>query len=86
MSNSQLNELILGIKYDTRENLNLSRNVIGDYNNETNFLHKLSLTDMQVLRLRRVFANNSSVNIKLSKTQLSKILQLRGFLGRVLKP
>ena len=39
----------------------------------TNFLHKLLLTDIQVLRFRKTFANSSSANINLSKTQLSKI-------------
>ena len=33
--------------------------------------HKL-LTDRQVIKLRKAFANNSSANIKLSKNQLSK--------------
>ena len=37
-------------------------------------------------RLRKVFANNSSANIKLSKTQLHKIGQSGGFLCRHLKP
>ena len=33
---------------------------------------------MEVLRLRKAFPNGSSANIKLSKTPLSKIVQLRG--------
>ena len=57
-----------------------SSNVIGGSNDETNFLHKLLLTDIQDSGLHRVFANISSGNIKLSKTQLSKIVQLGGFL------
>ena len=39
--------------------------------NETNFPHELLLTDRQVLSLRKSFTNNSSADIKLSKTQLS---------------
>ena len=35
----------------------------------------------QDLRLCKAFANNSSANIKLSKTQLSKMAQLGGFVG-----
>ena len=35
---------------------------------------------------RKAFANNSTANIKLSKTQLHKIGQSRGFLGRLLGP
>ena len=53
--------------------LNLSSNIIGDSNDENNFPHKLLLTNAQVLRLRKAFANSSSANIKLSKTQSHKI-------------
>ena len=42
-------------------------------NNETNFPHKLLLTNRQVPNLRKAFANNSSTDIKLSKTQLSQM-------------
>ena len=77
MCNSQLNKLKLGIKYDTEVTLNLSLNIIGDSNDEINFPHKLLLTDTQVSRLRKAFGNNSSANIKLSKTQLSKIVESR---------
>ena len=59
-------------------------NTIGD--NETNFPHKLLLTNRQVSNLRKVFANHSSTDIKLSKTQTSKMAQSRGFLGRLLGP
>ena len=47
----------------------------GVSDNENNRLHKLLLTDRQVSKLRKAFANNLSANTKLSKTQLSKILQ-----------
>ena len=47
--------------------------MIGDSDDKTNFRHKLLLTDRQVLWLRKAFANNSSANIKLSKTQLNMI-------------
>ena len=42
------------------------------------------LTNRQVASLRKSFADHSSVDIKLSKTQLSKIIQSGGFLGRLL--
>ena len=64
--------------------MKLSSNVVGDSSDENNFLHKLLLINVQVSKLRKVFANNSSVNIKLSKTQLHKIGQSEGFLGRLL--
>ena len=43
--------------------------MIGD--DETNFPHKLLLTNRQVANLRKAFANNLSTDVKLSKTQLS---------------
>ena len=72
MSNSQLNKLKSGIKNDTKVTLKISSNVGGDSNDENNFPHKLLLTNTQVSKLRKAFANNSSANIKLSKTQLHK--------------
>ena len=64
--------------------------MIGDSNEETNFHLKLLSTDRQFSRFLKAFANNLSANIKLSKTQLSKIVQSEGFqgrfLGRLLKP
>ena len=58
--------------------------MIGD--NETNFPHKLLLTNRQVANLRKAFANHLSTDIKLSKTQLSKMIQSEEFLGRLLGP
>ena len=60
--------------------------MFGNSNDETNFPHKLLFTNTQVLRVCKAFANNSSANIKLLKTQLSKIVQLGGFLDRILEP
>ena len=45
MSNSQLSKSKSGIKNDTNVTLNILLNVIGDFNDETNFPHKLLLTD-----------------------------------------
>ena len=53
---------------------------------ETNFPHKLLLTDRQVESLRQDFANKSSTDINLSKPQLSKMVKSGGFLGRLLGP
>ena len=50
LSNSQLNKLKSGIKNGTQVTLNNPSNVIGDSNDETNFTHKLLLTDTQVSR------------------------------------
>ena len=54
--------------------------------NETNFPHKLLFTNRQVANLCKAFANYLSTDIKLSNTQLSKMIQSRGFLGRLLDP
>ena len=50
--------------------------MIGNSNDETNFPHKLLLTNRQVANLRKVFPNYLSTDIKLSKTQLSRMIQL----------
>ena len=83
LSNSQLNNIKSGIKNGTELTLNLASNLIGDSNGETHLPHKLLLTNTQVSRLHKEFSNDSSANIKLSKTQLHKIGQSGGFLGRL---
>ena len=67
MYNTQLNKFKSGIKNGTEVTLS---NVVGDSNDENNFLHRLLLTNAQVSKLREVFANGSPANIKKSKTQL----------------
>ena len=80
LSNSQHNKFKSAIKNETEVVLRLLSNMIGD--NETNFPHKLLLTNRQVSDLREAFANHLSADIKLSKTQLSKMIQSGGFLDR----
>ena len=60
--------------------------MIGDSNDETNFADKLLLTNKQVSNLGKAFGNYLSADVKLSKTQLSKIVQLGGFLCKLLDP
>ena len=73
--NSQLSKLKSGLKNVSEVTLNLLSNVVGNSNDETNFSHKLLLTNTQVSRLRKTFANGSSASVKVSKTQLSKMIQ-----------
>ena len=80
----QRTKLKSAIKNKTEVVLRLSSNMIGD--DETNFPHKLLLTNRQVANLRKAFANYLSTDIKLSKTQLSKMIQSGGFLVRLLGP
>ena len=61
--------------------MKISSNIAGDSNNENYFPHKLLLINTQVSKLDKAFANNSSANVKLSKTQLHQIGQSGGFLG-----
>ena len=58
----------------------------GSPNDEANFPHKLWLTNRQFSNLRKAFDNYLSTDIKLSKSQLSKMIQSGGFLGRLLAP
>ena len=83
-SNSQLNKLKSAIKNKTEVVLRFSANMIGD--NKTNFPHKLLLTNRQVANLLKAFANYLSTDVKLSKIQLSKMMQSGEFLGRLLGP
>ena len=79
LSHFQLNKLKSAIKNKAKVVLRLSSNMIGNSENETNFPHKLLLNNRQVASLRKVFANNLSTDIKLSKTQPSKMMQSGGF-------
>ena len=78
LSNSQLNKLKSGIKIKNRTEVtwSLSSNLIGNFNDKTNFPHKILFTDTQVSKIRKAFANGLWANIKFSKTQLSKMMQL----------
>ena len=60
--------------------------MIDNSNDKINFPHELLSTNRQVANLRKAFVNSLSSDIKLSKAQLSKMIQLGGFLGRLLGP
>ena len=74
LSNSQLNKLKSSIKNETDVVLRISSNMVGNSNDNINFPNELLLTNRQV------------ADIKLSKTQLSKMIQPGGFLGKLLGP
>ena len=82
----QLNKLKSVKNYGTEVTLRILTNVVGDPNDENNFPRKFRLTNTQVSQLCKAFANNSSANIKFYKTQLHKIRQSGGLLGRLLGP
>ena len=83
-SNTQLNKLKSSIKNETDVVLRISSNMVGDSNDNTNFPHEILLTNRQVANIRKAFANHSSTDIKLPKTQLSKMIQSGKFLGKLL--
>ena len=86
LSNSQLNKLKSSIKNETDVVLRISSSMVRNSNDNTNFPNELLLTNRQVANIRKAFAKNTSNDIKLSKTQLSKMIESGGFLGRLLRP
>ena len=84
LSKSQVNKVKSAIKNEREVILRLSSNMISNSDDETNFPHKSWSTNRQLPNFRKVFVNNLLANIKLWKSQLSKIIQLRGFLDRFL--
>ena len=83
LSNLQLNKLKSAIKNENDVVIRLSPSMIGDSNDKPNFPRELLLTKRQVSSIRKAFANNSSVDIKFSKAQLSKMIQSGRFLVKI---
>ena len=54
--------------------------------NKEDLPHELLLTARQITKLRNAINNNMSTGIKLSKSQIKKIIQSGGFLGKLLGP
>ena len=84
LSNSQLSKIKSSIKNETDLVLRISSNMVSNSNDNTSFPHELLLTNRQVANIRKAFAKNTSTDIKLSKTQLSKMIQSGRFLGTLL--
>ena len=77
LTNAQLNKLKKAFKSNEGATLRLG---IRNFNkNETP--HELLLTTRQNTKLRNALNNNSATDIKLSKTQIKKIIQSGGFLA-----
>ena len=75
LSDSQLNKLKSAAKNQTRVTLRMNIKMFS----ENNLPHEFLLTKRQKTKLRNAFENNMSTNVKLSKTQISKIIQSGGF-------
>ena len=84
LSDSQLNKLKSALKNESDVVLRISSSMVSNSYYDTNFPHKLLLTDRQVANIRKAFSNNLSRDVKFSKTQLLKMSQSGGFLGNLL--
>ena len=79
LSDTQLKKLKNAVKNKTGTTLRISLKMF----NGNNLPHELLLTTRQKTKLRNAF-NNMSTDLKLSKAQISKIIQSGGFLGSLL--
>ena len=80
LTDTQLKKLKDAVKDNTGATLRMNLRMI----NGNNLPHELLLTERQKTKLRNAFNNNMSTDIKLSKAQITKIIQFRGFLGSLL--
>ena len=82
LTDTQLKKLKTAVKNKTGTTLRMSLKMLDG----NDLPHELLLTTRQKTKLRNAFNNNMSTDIKLSKAQISKIIQSGGFLGRLLGP
>ena len=80
LTNLQLNKLKKAVKSNEGLTLRLSTKNF----NKDEVPHELLLTTRQNTKLRNALNNNSATDIKLSKAQIKKLIQLGGFLGKLL--
>ena len=80
LSDSQLNELKTAVKNQTGVTLRMNIKMF----NGKNLPHELLLATRKTTKLRNTIKNNTSTDIKLSRTHRSKIIQSGGFLGSLL--
>ena len=80
LSDTQLKKLKDAVKNNTGTTLRISLKMFDG----NNLPHELLLTTRQKTKLRNAFNNNMSTDIKLSKAQITKIIQSGGFLGSLL--
>ena len=80
LSNLQLNNLKKAVENNEETTLRMSARIF----NRDNLPHELLLTTRQATKLRNAIENSMATDIKLSKTQISKIIKSEGFLGSLL--
>ena len=74
LTNTQLIKLKSPTKYKTKTILKLDNKLLED----EELPHELFLTRRQTTKIKNTFANKISTDIKLSKAQISKIIQSSG--------
>ena len=80
LSDTQLKKLKNAVKNKTGTTLSVSLKMF----NRNNIPHELLLTTRQKTKLQNAFNNKMSTDLKLSRAQISKIIQFGGFLGSLL--
>ena len=80
LSDTQLKKLKTAVKDKTETTLRITLKMF----NGNDLLHELLVTTRQKTKLRNAFNNNMSTDLKLSRAQISKIIQSGGFLGSLL--
>ena len=80
VSDTQLKKLKDAVKDNTGTTLRISSKIFDG----NDLPHELLLTIRQKTKLRNVFNNNTSADIKVSKAQINKIIKSGGFLGSLL--
>ena len=80
-SDTQLKKLKTAVKDTTGTNLKISLKMF----NGNDLPHELLLTTSQKIKLRNAFNNNILTDFKLSRAQISKIIQSGRFLGSLLR-
>ena len=82
LSDSQLNKLKSAVKNKQGTTLRMNARMFS----ANNVPHELLLTTRPTSTLRNAIENNMPTDIKLSKDQISKIIQSGGLLGKLLGP
>ena len=80
LSDTQLKKLNNSVKNKTGTTLRTSLKMF----HGNDLPHELLLTTRQKTKLRNAFNNNMSTDLRLSKAQISKIIQSGGYLGSLL--
>ena len=80
LSDVQLKKLNDAVKNNTETIFRISFKMFGG----NNLSHELLLMTRQKMKQRNAFNNSMSTDIKLSKAQITKIIQSGGFLGSLL--